>query len=114
MPRVSITIPTFNCARFLGRAIESDLAKTYADYEIIVVDDGSTDDTQEVLARFGDKIRYVYQANGGLSSARNLVIRPSASRCWKWTLRVPIWTPALMPCRCAVHSRMCSPTVLTS
>ena len=50
------------------------MSQTYADYEIIVVDDGSTDELARSLAQFGDKIRYVYQANGGLSSARNLTL----------------------------------------
>jgi glycosyltransferase involved in cell wall biosynthesis len=93
MPRVSITIPTFNCARFLGRAIDSALAQTYADYEIVVVDDGSTDDTREVLARFGDKIRYVYQANGGLSSARNLALSHAAGEFVAYLDADDLWYP---------------------
>jgi glycosyltransferase involved in cell wall biosynthesis len=74
MPRVSVTIPTYNCARFLGQSIATVLSQTYTDHEIIVVDDGSTDDTRQVLAQFNDKIRYFYQPNGGLSSARNLAL----------------------------------------
>lgn len=74
MPRVSITIPTFNSARFLGRAIDTALYQTYTDYEVIVVDDGSTDGTRDLVTQFGDKIRYVYQDNRGLSSARNLAL----------------------------------------
>jgi glycosyltransferase involved in cell wall biosynthesis len=93
MPRVSITIPTFNCARFLGRAIDSALAQTYGDYEIVVVDDGSTDDTREVLARFGDKIRYVYQANGGLSSARNLALSHAAGEFVAYLDADDLWYP---------------------
>jgi glycosyltransferase involved in cell wall biosynthesis len=72
MPRVSVIIPTFNCARFLDRAIASALEQTYTDYEIIVADDGSTDDTRDIVARIGNKTRYFFQPNGGLSSARNL------------------------------------------
>ena len=93
MPRVSITIPTFNCARFLGRAIDTALAQTYADYEIIVVDDGSTDDTREVLARFGDKIRYVYQPNGGLSSARNLALSHAGGELIAYLDADDMWYP---------------------
>lgn len=70
-PSVSVIIPTFNRATFVTEAIESVLAQTYRDYEIIVVDDGSTDNTQQVLAAYKDKIRYIYQENLGLSSARN-------------------------------------------
>jgi glycosyltransferase involved in cell wall biosynthesis len=74
MPRVSVTIPTFNCAQYLCRAVDSVLSQTYGDYEIIVVDDGSTDNTQQILRQYGDKVRYAYQPNGGLSSARNLAL----------------------------------------
>jgi len=69
--RVSVVIPTYNYAKHISGAVDSVLAQTYHDYEIIVVDDGSTDDTREVLASYGDSISVVYQENGGVSSARN-------------------------------------------
>ena len=77
MPRalVSVVIPAFNYGHFVGDAVDSALAQTYRDIEVIVVDDGSTDDTQRVLKRFGSRIRYVYQNNRGLSAARNTGIR---------------------------------------
>lgn len=71
MPRVSVIIPTYNHAQFVVQAVESALAQTYADLEVIIVDDGSTDDTQAVLARYGAEINYIYQENQGLSAARN-------------------------------------------
>ena len=67
---VSVVIPTYNHGRYLSRAIRSVLAQTVAVEEIIVIDDGSTDETAEVLHQF-ESIRYIYQANRGLSSARN-------------------------------------------
>jgi len=70
-PRVSVVIPSYNCARYLPEAIDSVLAQTYRDFEIIVVDDGSTDSTPEVLARYGDQIRVIRQPNQGRSAARN-------------------------------------------
>lgn len=70
-PRVSVVIPTYNYARFVGNAVDSILAQTFTDYEIIVVDDGSTDETARVLAGYGDKVRYVHQNNAGQSAARN-------------------------------------------
>jgi glycosyltransferase involved in cell wall biosynthesis len=68
---VSVIIPTFNYARFLGEAIDSALAQSYAPLEIIVVDDGSTDATSEVLAAYGDRIRVLRQKNEGVAMARN-------------------------------------------
>lgn len=74
-PAVSVVIPAWNAAWCVGRAIDSVLAQDFADREIVVVNDGSTDDTAGVLAGYGDAIRVVTQANGGMSSARNAGIR---------------------------------------
>src|SRR5262245_22080838 len=72
MPRVSVVIPTFNRAGFVREAIESVLAQTFGDWELIVIDDGSTDDTASVVAAFGDpRIRYIRQENRGEGRARN-------------------------------------------
>jgi glycosyltransferase involved in cell wall biosynthesis len=65
-PLVSVIIPNYNHTRFIPGAIQSVLAQTYSRYEIIVVDDGSTDDSREVVARFGEKVRYIWQENQGL------------------------------------------------
>jgi len=72
----SIIIPCYNQAHFLGEAIESALAQTYSNREIIVVNDGSTDETADVVKRYY-QVRYVYQQNAGLSSARNTGLRES-------------------------------------
>jgi len=74
MPRVSVIIPTYNCDRFLPEAIDSVLMQTYQDYEIIVIDDGSTDQTCQVLESYQNQIRYFYQQNQGSAVARNLGI----------------------------------------
>lgn len=78
LKKVSIIIPTYNRKEYVQQAIDSVLAQTHTDHEIIVVDDGSTDGTGEALAaRYGDKIRYVWQENQGESAARNAGIRLS-------------------------------------
>jgi len=69
--KTSVIIPTYNCGRFIAEAIESALGQTVRPKEIVVVDDGSTDDTAETAARFGDRIRYIRQENQGVSTARN-------------------------------------------
>jgi len=75
-PLVSVVIPCFNHGRFLGDAIASALAQTYTPVEVVVVDDGSTDDTAAVAARF-PSVRYVHQENAGLAAARNTGLRES-------------------------------------
>lgn len=67
----SVIIPAYNSAATIGRAIDSVLRQTYPAHEIIVVDDGSADSTRDEVARFGDRIRYLHQANAGVSAARN-------------------------------------------
>ena len=74
-PAVSVVIPAYNAAWCVRRAVESVLDQRYRDFEAIVVNDGSTDDTQAALAEYGSAIRVVDKPNGGLSSARNAGIR---------------------------------------
>jgi glycosyltransferase involved in cell wall biosynthesis len=69
--RITALIPTYNSDRYICDTVESVLAQTYPVHEVIVVDDGSTDRTQEVLARYGDRIRYIRQRNAGPPVARN-------------------------------------------
>ena len=68
---VSVLIPSYNRAYILATALDSVLAQTYRPMEVIVVDDGSRDDTRAVVARYGDRVRYIHQDNGGLAAARN-------------------------------------------
>lgn len=75
-PKVSIILPAYNHAHFLPQSIESALGQTDPDFEVIVVDDGSTDDTREVVSGYSDpRIRYLYQENRGLAAARNTGLR---------------------------------------
>ena len=71
-PKVSVVIPTYNRSGKVRGAIDSVLAQTLTDLEVVVVDDGSSDDTREVLSSvYGDRIRYYFQKNQGVSAARN-------------------------------------------
>ena len=71
-PLVSVVIPAYNCGAYLAMAVQSALDQDYPLKEIIVVDDGSTDDTPDVLAQFGERIVVVNQPNSGVAAARNL------------------------------------------
>jgi glycosyltransferase involved in cell wall biosynthesis len=73
--KVSVVIPTYNCARYLAAAVDSVLAQTYRPWEIIIVDDGSTDSTAQVLTPYSGAIKYLYQENRGEPAARNLGLR---------------------------------------
>jgi glycosyltransferase involved in cell wall biosynthesis len=93
MPRVSIIIPTYNCARYLGRAIDSASAQTYQDYEILVVDDGSTDDTKDVVMQYGRKVTYLSQQNRGVSAARNHAISKASGELLAYLDADDMWYP---------------------
>ena len=85
-PSVSVIIPVFNGARYIRDAVESALDQTFKDLEIIVVDDGSTDDTKILIEDLvsGGKIQYIYHENRGLSAARNTGINSAKSRYIKF------------------------------
>lgn len=71
IPRLSVIIPAYNAALFLKEAVDSVLRQGHENLEIVVVDDGSTDETSVIVAGFGDAIRYIRQSNAGPSQARN-------------------------------------------
>ena len=71
-PAVSVVIATFNRGEYLGATLDSIFAQSFRDFEVIVVDDGSTDDTRRVVDAYGSRVHYLYQRNSGPSAARNL------------------------------------------
>ena len=92
-PLVSVIIPTFNRGWILRESIQSVLDQTYLPMEIIVVDDGSTDDTPEILQAFGNQIRVIKQTNKGVSAARNHGIRKSRGELIAFLDSDDLWTP---------------------
>lgn len=93
MPLISVVIPTYNRANYLKEAIKSVLAQTHREVQIIVADDGSTDDTASVVSSFGDKVKYLFQDNLERGAARNYGIRNSAGEYVAFLDSDDLWLP---------------------
>lgn len=97
MPTVDVIIPAYNAAHFLPSAIESVMAQTFPDWRILLVDDGSRDNTAEIIApyqqRLGDKLKYIHQENAGLPAARNTAIRHSTADFLALLDADDVWLP---------------------
>ena len=92
-PTVSVIIPTFNRGWIIRDAIDSVHAQTYTSYELIVVDDGSTDRTPDILRSYGDRLRLIGQVNRGVSAARNRGIAASTGRLIAFLDSDDLWLP---------------------
>jgi hypothetical protein len=101
-PPVSVVVATYDGAPLLPEAVDSALAQTLAGVETIVVDDGSTDETAAVMARYGDRVRYVRQENGGPSAARNTGLRAARGRYVAFLDHDDRWLPAKLSRQAAV------------
>ena len=93
---VSVVIPAYNAEQHLRRSVESVLAQTYRQFEIIVIDDGSTDHTAEVCRSYADRIRYLHKPNGGVSRARNRGIREANGEYIAFLDADDAWKPTLL------------------
>ncbi len=91
--KVSVVIPTYNYGRFIAEAIGGALGQTLEPIEIIVVDDGSTDDTEKVVREFGDRVRYIRQENAGVCAARNRGVAESSGEYIAFLDADDIWLP---------------------
>jgi glycosyltransferase involved in cell wall biosynthesis len=105
MPKISVIIPSYNSAIYLPEAIESVLAQTYKDFEIIVIDDGSTDNTKDVVKPYLDRITFLKGPNGGPCKARNRGIRKSSGEFVAFLDADDIWYPDKLECQMAVFSK---------
>lgn len=94
-PKVSIVIPVYNGSDYLREAIDSALAQTYPDIEVLVVNDGSTDEgkTEEIAKSYGRKIRYFHKENGGVATALNLGIREMKGDYFSWLSHDDVYYP---------------------
>ncbi|GHG67546.1 glycosyltransferase family A protein [Comamonas sp. JC664] len=91
--RFSVIIPTYNRARLLEAALDSVFAQEEQDFEVLVVDDGSTDDTLETLARYGERVRVLQQRNAGPGAARNLGIQAARGEYVAFLDSDDLWFP---------------------
>lgn len=91
-PRVSVLIPTYNCGQFISQAIDSVLAQTFTDFEIIVVDDGSTDNTAEVISRY-PQVKYIPREHCGVSTSRNAAIGAATGEFVVFLDADDMWAP---------------------
>lgn len=99
MPAVSVVMAAYNVAPYIGHAIESVLNQTYCDLELLVVDDGATDDTAEIAARYAShdaRVRVISQANAGISSARNHGLRVARGRVVAILDSDDAWAPSYL------------------
>lgn len=91
--KTSVVIPTYNYGRFIGEALRSVFAQTLSPVEVIVVDDGSTDETAEAVAEFGERVRYIRQENAGVCAARNRGVAESSGDLIAFLDADDIWEP---------------------
>lgn len=92
-PLVSVIIPVYNAAAYLRETIDSVLAQLYPNIEVLVVDDGSTEDLSRIVAAYGDRVRYVRKPNGGPASARNLGVRMATADYIAFLDADDVWEP---------------------
>lgn len=101
VPSVSVIIPAYNRARWLPETVESVLNQTCRPLEVIIVDDGSTDDTEAVCARFPEPVRYLKQANAGVAAARNFGVRHSRGDWIAFGDSDDVWEPTKLAAQLA-------------
>ena len=105
VPLVSVIIPAYNSANYIEEALESVFEQTFQDFEIIVIDDGSTDETGEVLKKYGDRIRLLFQDNGGCASARNKGIRIARGKYIAFLDADDLWMPTKLEKQVAMFEK---------
>jgi glycosyltransferase involved in cell wall biosynthesis len=115
-PLVSIVIPVYNGSNFLAQAIDSALAQTYENVEVIVVNDGSRDGgkTRDVARSYGEKIRYFEKENGGVATALNFGIRQMRGAWFSWLSHDDLYDPRKLELQIAAAGQFAEPVVVYS
>jgi len=93
MVKVSVIIPAYNAEKYIGEAINSVLSQMYTDFEVIVIDDGSTDETQARVKEFGELVSYYYKQNNGPASARNFGVKKAKGEFIAFLDADDLWEP---------------------
>ncbi len=106
MPRVSVHIPCYNSEKYISETIKSVLAQSFGDFELIIINDGSRDRTEEIVKSFQDsRIRYLYQENRGLSAARNRAVSVSGGEFIAFLDHDDLWMPDKLEKQIAVFEK---------
>jgi GT2 family glycosyltransferase len=105
MSLVSVIVPAHNSAEYVADTLDSVLAQTHSELEVIVVDDGSTDSTPEIVASYGDRVRYVRQQNAGVGVARNHGLRFARGNLVAFLDADDLWEPATIETHLAILAR---------
>lgn len=92
MPKISVVITAYNASKWIAATLDSVLAQDFIDFEVIVIDDGSTDNTALVVADYGERVRCIYRPNGGQPSARNVGIRAARGEYIAFVDADDLWT----------------------
>lgn len=110
-PAVSVILPVYNGANYLRFAIESVLNQTLRDFELIVVDDGSTDSSPDIIRSYGTRLKYLRKENGGVATAFNAGIKASSGRHISWLSHDDVFMPAKLELQVSALSRQVAPAV---
>ena len=105
MVKVSVIIPAYNGDRYIKEAIDGVLAQTYTDYEIIAVDDGSTDSTKNIIQQYGDRVKYYSQTNQGVAASRNLGLSQAKGKYIAFLDQDDVFLPHKLASQVAVLER---------
>ena len=102
MPTVSVIVPVYNGERYIQTALESILRQTYKDFEVVVVDDGSTDDSSLILKQMREPLVYVFQQNSGVAAARNRGFQYSSGKYIAFLDQDDVWYPNKLEVQVAI------------